>query len=280
FMAFNEYHLTISARASAHAPYLFFVAAAVYAFSRFLAAQRAVYLYAAGVSVGLAFYCKEHAALLLPVFLLMLLRARYRHWLRGAHAYLACAVFFLVIGPDLVWNLRADPETAHVTYSGRYLGQATYGAHLQRIGGIGLSPYPSVFYARSAVMSLHRFITGQELSGVTTEYHSVNPALGLLLLGAVLITTFRPTGHDPMRAFLLLMAWGIFGFFTLIEKGDAPYRLTPVNWVWVEATLIPAVVLAGARLGGLTGRWRTAAWIFAGVVLLYAVDSTVWRPTY
>jgi 4-amino-4-deoxy-L-arabinose transferase-like glycosyltransferase len=271
--AFNEYYLAVSARATAHVPHLFFVAVAIFAFSRFLAAQRAVYLYAAGVSVALAFYCKEHSALLLPVFLLTLLQARYRQWLRSPHVYLACATFVLVIGPDLFWNLNADPETARVTYGNQTVGQATYGHHLQRVGGVGFSPYPSMFYARRAVTSLHRQITGRELKDETPEYPSMNPALGLLLLGAVLITTFRPAGRDQMRGFLLLVFWGVFGFFTLIKKGDPPGRLDPVSWIWVEVTIIPAVILAGARLADATGKSRIAAWAFSGGVLLYA---TAW----
>src|SRR5262245_8742729 len=67
-LAFNEYYLAISSRATAHVPHLFFVVAAAFAFSRFLRAGRPVFLYAAAVSIGLAFYCKEHSALLLPVF--------------------------------------------------------------------------------------------------------------------------------------------------------------------------------------------------------------------
>jgi dolichol-phosphate mannosyltransferase len=105
-IAFNEYFLSFSARATANTPYLFFVTLAVFAFSRFLAAERARYLYAAAVATGLAFYCKEHAVLLLPVFLAMLLGATYRRWLRSPHLYLAVVVFALVIGPDLAWNLR------------------------------------------------------------------------------------------------------------------------------------------------------------------------------
>lgn len=276
-MAFNEYFLSFSARATANTPYLFLMTTAVYVFSRFLATERAVYLYTAAVTAGLAFYCKEHAVLLLPVFLSMLLGARYRRWLRGPHAYLAVAVFVLVIGPDLVWNLRADPDTAHVRYSGGYLAQATYGAHLRRIGGIGLSPYPAMFYAHGPVRQLVGFITGREFPG-ETDYHPVNPAIGLVLVGAVLITTVRSASSDPGRRFLLLLAWGVFVFFTLVKRGDPPYRLTAVSWVWVEVTLIPAVILAGARLAGLTGRWRAVAWIFTAVALMYAVDSLAWSP--
>lgn len=114
-MAFNDYFLSVSFRATAHVPHLFLATTAVYAFSRFIALQRPASLYLAGLSVGLAFYCKEHSALLLPVFFVTLLLPRYRQWLRRPHAYLACALFVLVIAPDVVWNLRADPETVRVT---------------------------------------------------------------------------------------------------------------------------------------------------------------------
>lgn len=272
-MAFNDYFLSVSARATAHVPHLFLVTAAVYAFSRFLGSQRAAWLYVAGLSVGLAFYCKEHAALLVPVFFATLLLPRYRQWLRGPHPYLACAAFVLVVAPDVVWNLRTDPETARVAYSGQAVGQATYRAHLQRVGGLGFSPYPAMFYGKRAVIALHELVTGTAPTDNTSEYESVNPVLGVVLLGSVLLTAFRSSGRDQVRPFLLLMALGIFGFFTLIEQGDPPYRLDPVSWVWVETTLIPAVVLAGARLAGAAGRWRIAAWALSVVALLYALDA-------
>lgn len=275
-MAFNDYFLSVSARATAHVPHLFLVTVAVYAFSRFLAAPHAAWLYLAGLAVGLAFYCKEHSALLLPVFFFTLLLPRNRQWLRGPHAYLACAVFVLVIGPDIVWNLQADAERVRVTYSGTEVGQATYGAHLQRIGGLGFSPYPAMFYGKSAILSLHQLVTGTELTDATAEYQSVNPVLGVVLLGSVLLTVFRPAEREHVRPFLLFMTLGIFGFFTFIEAGDPPYRLDPVSWVWVETTLIPAVILAGARLARAAGRWRSAAWAVSVLALLYAVDTAVW----
>lgn len=275
-MAFNDYFLSVSARATAHVPHLFLVAGAVYAFGRFLHAGRAGWLYVAALSVGLAFYCKEHAALLVPVFVATLLLPRHRAWLRGPHAYLAGAVFALVIAPDVVWNLRADPETARVAYAGQDVAQATYRAHLQRVGGLGVSPYPTMFYGKGAVMSLHQLVTGRELVDNTPEYDSVNPLLGLVLLGSILLTVVRRGGADPLRPFLLCMALGIFGFFTLIAQGDPPYRLDPVSWVWVETTLVPAVVLAGARLAGAAGRWRTAASALGVLGMLYALDAVVW----
>ena len=92
-MAFNEYYLNVSSRATAHVPNLLFVTAAVYAFSRFLATERPRYLYLAGASVGLAFYCKESTALLLPVFALTLLVSKHRRWLLKPQIYLACAAY-------------------------------------------------------------------------------------------------------------------------------------------------------------------------------------------
>jgi 4-amino-4-deoxy-L-arabinose transferase-like glycosyltransferase len=274
-LAFNEYFLSLSARATAHAPHLFLIAVALYAFSRFLGAQRAGYLYAAGAAVGLAFYCKEHSALLLPIFLAVLLQARYRHWLRGPHVYLACLVFVLVIGPDVYWNLTTPPGSKQVTYSDQPANQATYASHLKRFGGIGFSPYPSMFYGRSVVQPLHLAVTGRELRDETPEYNAMNPAVGVLLLGAVLLSTFRPPSREHIRTFLLVMFWAWFGFFTLIKKGNPPGRLDPASWIWVDVTMFPAIILAGACLAAATGRRRTVTWTLAGGALLYAAAATV-----
>jgi 4-amino-4-deoxy-L-arabinose transferase-like glycosyltransferase len=269
-LAFNEYYLGVSARATAHVPHLFFVALALFAFSRFLRTPRPASLYAAGAAVGLAFYCKEHSALLLPVFFVILLHSSYRQWLRGPHAYAAAALFVLVISPDLVWNMRTGSDGARVAYSDQPVEHATYWSHLARIGGIGFSPYPAMFYGRSAVEPLHRMLRGTELPDETPEYQPMNAALGVLLVGAVLVTTLRAGERDHLRLFLLLLFWGVFGFFTLIEKGSAQGRLDPVSWIWVEVTILPAVILAGARLAGAAGKTRIVLWACAGAALLYA----------
>jgi 4-amino-4-deoxy-L-arabinose transferase-like glycosyltransferase len=270
FLAFNEYYLNVSSRATAHVPNLLLVAGAVYAFSRFIATERVIHLYAAGASAGLAFYCKESTGLLLPVFALTLLIGKHRRWLLSPHLYLAVATYVLVITPDIAWNLRTNPNTATVTYNNQTHGQATYAAHLRRVGGLGLSPYPSMFYFRGPVTALYARITGSELKDETTEYWSVNSAIGALLVGAVVVTTVRGASPDQLRLFLLVMFWGIFTFFTLIKKGDPPGRLDPVSWIWVEVTIIPAIILAAARLGDLTGRWRVLSWTFATLALVTA----------
>ncbi len=275
-LAFNDYFLTVSARVTAHAPHLFLVTTALYTFSRFLRTERPAYLYAAGASVGIAFYAKEHAALLLPVFLLTLLHARYRQWLRTPHPYLAAAVFILVIGPDLIWNLTRGETAVQIAYGTEPdAPYNTYGGHLQRIGGLGVSPYPLMFYARGVVMPWHERLTGTALVDEVPEYRSLNRALGALFLGCVLITTLRPASQDRARGFLLLAFWVVFGLFTLIRPGNPPGRLDPVSWIWVEATMLPAIVFAGARLSDATGKWRIVTWAFAGGALAYAVRTAV-----
>ena len=267
--AFNEYFFFVAARATAHVPYLFFVAAAVFAFSRFLVSQRPRHLYAAAAMLGLAFYSKEHAALLLPPLILLLFRREYRRWLGTPHPYLACGLFLAILVPDIAWNLRTDPETARVAYGDGEVRHATYRSHLERIGGIGFSPYPLMFYGRTAVKDLHHRITGGELADETAEYASMNPVLGVLLLGSVALATLGRITGDPMRGTLVALFWGIFGFFTVIARGNPPGRLDPVSWIWVESTLILAAVLAGACMAAAPGRLRAVVWVLAGAALLY-----------
>jgi 4-amino-4-deoxy-L-arabinose transferase-like glycosyltransferase len=274
-LAFNEYYLNVSSRVTAHVPYLLLVTAAIYAFSRFLATRRPRYMYLAGLSVGLAFYCKEHSALLLPVFFLALLYRDHRRWLATPHPYLAAIVFALVISPDLYWNLQTRSEQTETTYGNRTVTQANYSSHLRRFGGIGLSPYPLMFYARSAVQTVAEATAGAEYRDETPEYRSSNPALGLLLIGCVLLTTVGRAPRDDFRRVLLIQFWFVFTFFTLIAPGAAPGRLDPVSWIWVESTILAATMLTGARLAGARGIWRIAISGFAGATLVYAVIAVI-----
>lgn len=268
--AFNEYYLTISSRATAHVPHLFLVASALYLFSRFLATDRAAFAYAAGGAAGLAFYCKEHSALLLPVFFLTLLRAPYRARLRQPHVYLACAAFVLVILPDVLWNLRTNPQTARVAYSDQAVSHATYRNHLARVGGLGLSPYPSMFYGRDAVQAAHVAVTGRPIEDDTPEYQPMNPAIGILLLAGVVLTTARRSTREAVGGLLVVAFWFVFLFFTFIKKGESVGRLDPASWIWVESTLISATLMTGARLAELSGLTRVVAWASGGATLLVA----------
>jgi 4-amino-4-deoxy-L-arabinose transferase-like glycosyltransferase len=277
-MAFNEYYLNVSSRATAHVPNLLFVTTAVYAFSRFLISERPRYLYLAAAAMGLAFYCKESTALLLPVFAIALLMSTQRRWLLKPQVYLACVIWFLVITPDLVWNLTENAATAKVTYNNQTVGQASYATHLKRIGGLGVSLYPSMFYFRDTIRSSYLQITGRPLTDNTAEYESVNPAIGVLLLGGVVATTLRLRGRDQFRLFLLLMFWGIFGFFSMIRPGDPGGRLDAVSWIWVETTLVAAVVLAGARLADVSASWRRLVWPVAVAALVWACVRLLLAP--
>ncbi len=269
-LAFNEYFLDVSSRATAHVPHLLLACTAIWAVSRFLRTERPVYLYATGLALGVAFYAKEHSALLLPLFFLALLQTSQRRWLLRPRAWVAVAVFALCLLPDVAWNLRTDPEAAAVDYAGQTLGQATYASHLRRIGGLGLSPYPLMFYARPVVQAASRLTTGAPLADATPEYQSMNPVLGLLVLAGVLATLRRPRGVPDVGRLLLTVFCGIVVFFTLIRPGSPPGRLDPVSWIWVEVSMFPAVVLAGGWLAGLTGPRRIVAWGVTIAALAYA----------
>jgi hypothetical protein len=43
-----------------------------------------------------------------------------------------------------------------------------------------------------------------------------------------------------------------------------------VSWIWVEVTIVPAVMMAGARLAGVNGRWRLPLSAVAAAALVWA----------
>jgi 4-amino-4-deoxy-L-arabinose transferase-like glycosyltransferase len=273
-LAFNEYFLNISARVTAHAPYLLFATLALVAFGWFLLARRTIFLYAAAIALGLGFYCKEHIVLLLPVFFATLLLARHRSWLRTPHPYLAAALFAGVIATDVVWNAGASQDVNRVTYGNRDAAQATYASHLKRIGGVGLSVYPLAFYGHDTTMAVYRAVTGEEMDDNTSEYLSMNLAFGFVLVASVLFTTVRAAAADPLQPFLLIAFWMVFGFFTLIRRGDSP-GLDSVSWIWVDVTMIPAAVMAGALVTRATGPIRAGVWLVIVAAAAYTVTRTV-----
>jgi 4-amino-4-deoxy-L-arabinose transferase-like glycosyltransferase len=275
-LAFNEYFLAFSSRATANTPYLFLVTASVLMFSRSLGNEGPLGLYGAAVATGLAFYCKEHAVLLLPIFAVVVL-VYHRGWLWRPHPYLAAVLFVLIIAPDVWWNATTDPETARVSYSDSYVAQSTYAAHLRRVGGLGLSPYPAMFYARGPVTGLLRWVTGREVPDVA-GYPSLNPVIGIVLVLGVLAATFGHAPREKERRLLLALGWGVFLFFTAVRRGDPPNRLSSVSWLWVESTLIPAVIMGGIWLSTLSGRLRLTAWVISALALFYAVESLLSFP--
>ena len=118
-----------------------------------------------------------------------------------------------------MWNSRASAGTARVSYGGQVVEQATYRSHLERVGGLGLSPYPLMFYVRDVVQAVAVGVTGRALENDTPEYSSLNIVLGVVLLGAVLVTTVRHHRFQPPALLFLTTFWGVFLFFTLIAPG-------------------------------------------------------------
>jgi hypothetical protein len=173
--------------------------------------------------------------------------------------YLACGLFFCLIAPDIVWNVRMDDTDAATTYR----------RHLARIGGIGFSRYPLAFFHRDLVEWLEPRLTGRRFVDYIEEYETMNPILGLLLLGSVAAVAFRPAlARGRARPFFLILFGLVFGFFTLMIPSDQTF-LDPVSWAWVDSTLIPAVILAGACLAAASLLWRIVLWptAFAGILL-------------
>jgi 4-amino-4-deoxy-L-arabinose transferase-like glycosyltransferase len=272
-LAFNDYYLSVSARATAHVPHLLLVTGAMYAYGRFLQTQRARYVYAAAACAGLAFYAKEHSALLMPVFFIALLATSQRRWLRTPHPYLAAVLFAACIAPDLYYNVTTRSEVT-VNYSGERVRVATYRDHLKRIGGLSLSPYPTMFYARPVAMAATRQLTGSEPTDFTPEYRTVNPLLGVMLIAGVILTAATRRARDDLQRFLLIQFAFVFLFFSLIQPGNPPGRLDAASWIWVETTILPAVVLTGGRLAELHGVARRVAWAGVAALLGWAVVAT------
>jgi hypothetical protein len=145
---------------------------------------------------------------------------------------------------------------------------------LKRIGGVGLSVYPLAFYGHDVTMAAYRATTGAAMDDNTSEYPAMNFAIGAVLVGSVLFTTVRPAAADPLQPFLLIAFWTVFTVFTLIKRGDSP-GLDPVSWIWVDVTMIPASIMAGAVVTRLTGVSRLAAWLVIIVAATYAAGTTV-----
>jgi len=236
-LAFNEYHIRVTTIATSHAPHLFLVGLAILAFLEFLRDPRPSLLYTTTAAVGIAFYSKEHSALLLPVFLVMLFFSNQRHWLRSPHLVLSGTLFGVLIVPDLLWNVLGSPTKEQVTYLD----------HFARVGGFGFSPYALMFFARDWTLSAYEVLLNRPLFDSLDEYSSMNGVLGLFLLAAVVLMSLKSRRADPGTRLLIAVFWWFVLFFCLITPGQTK-RLDPVSWTWVDAVLYPATALSGALL--------------------------------
>ena len=136
-LGFNEYHIGVSALATEKSYYLFFMIAATYFLCEFHRTSKLSAASLAGGALGLGMLCKYLTALVIPAFGIAFLLAG--TWRRlQARAVLALGLTLLaVMTPDLWWNV------AHRDTIGS--AAANVGDHLQRVGGLGISPYPLLF---------------------------------------------------------------------------------------------------------------------------------------
>jgi hypothetical protein len=180
---------------------------------------------------------KEITSLLVPVFLLTLLAGKTtRKWLRRREPYIAAAIFFIVISPDIFRNVLTPIETQNPIY---YMN---YADHLSRLAGFGLNEQPWLFYFGQGVewLKIPHYNSFSEMP----FQHLV---MGIALWVAVLLATFRHR-KDALMAFLLIMFWSIFLFFSLI-KTDVPIRYSPGMqtdpriWYWVDRTMLAATLI-------------------------------------
>lgn len=262
-LAFERYHVRVSARAIDLPFDLFFVALAIYCVSRFLAADAddarsaGRWLIAAGAASALGFLCKEFTALMLPViFISVLLLKRHRLFRRPA-LWLSAAVFVLVISPDVhasltttqadrdalfarqqeVWQQRGvsfhDMEAIADGYFMSYADQ------LSRFRSFGFNPEVLYFYFGDLLDSL-----GIPHGNSFQEFPYMNPWLaGVLWIGVIVAARRR---KDPLTVFLLTMFVVMLIPFLLVRLGEARGAFPTDEqalWYWVDRTMLAAALL-------------------------------------
>jgi 4-amino-4-deoxy-L-arabinose transferase-like glycosyltransferase len=260
-LSVNRYLVASSAWAGDLSFDLFFVAAAMWAFSRFLWATQvadrsgkgsnvvqtafevwpARWFYMAALFTGLGFLCKEITSLLIPVFFLTVLAGKTtRKWLLRREPYIAALVFFIVISPDIFRNILTPVETQDAYV---YMN---YADHLSRFAGIGFNEQPWLFYFGQGVEWLKI-----RIENGFSEMPFQHLVMGIALWFAVLFATFSRR-KDALTVFLLIMFWSIFLFFALI-KTDMPttrqnIATDPKMWYWVDRTMLAATLLLAKEI--------------------------------
>lgn len=255
-LAVDRYHINISARAIDLSFDLFFIALAMWAFSRFLHSVRITreqdltpqpkWLYVAAIASGLGFLCKEITALILPVFFLTFLFSKERYWLKRKDPWIAVLLFFIVISPDILWNLITSVQSQKAGY---YMN---YKDHLSRISSLGWNDQPWLFYFGD-VFDWLDIPYRNEFS----EFHFINPLLGIILWAGVIYCVLCKN-KDSLTVFLLVMFIVIFVFFASINLKTptrSGLRTDAVGaWYWVDRTMLAATLLSGRLLALVTTR--------------------------
>lgn len=276
-VAINEYHVGISAFATEKPYYLLASCGAVHCFGEFL--RNSTSRNAAWVGGTLAFgvMCKYLTLLLIPVFAVAMLVGRAGPRVDRRVLWVAVVVFAVLVAPDVLWT-AFHPDTAGTN-------SANLGDHFRRIGGLGFSRQPLVFYLRDLRNAVYP-VLGLSFGDPAAEYPTMNGLMGLALLGGVVFVTteqlwraMRRTRDDVAEpsdiavSLLLLWFWVVFGFFLAIRPGTPKPGMDAVVWLWVDATLLPAVLLVGQRAAALRGVPRIVAAAVLGAAGLLALTN-------
>ena len=142
-LAFNEFHIGLSATAEGRVFMLFFAALALLSFTRFLRTERSTHLYLAGLFTALAHLSTERGMLLLPAFGAALLFKRYRGWLLRPAPYIAALPTLAAIG----FALDSDAVRFRMVL----------------IDGLGFDPRFTMFYLRDIAAGIARLGEGLEV---------------------------------------------------------------------------------------------------------------------
>jgi len=257
-LCFNEYHVSMSALAIQISWYMLFSALAILFFLDYLDRRAGWRLVLAAVFAALSFLSYEIGGLTILILAIYAL-IRLGPGLFGRREfYLAAALGLAIILPDMLANLKSG--TAGESYD----------SLLGRIVGIGFNPQYAAFLGRDLLEYLYPLLLGRSFVDYGGTYKAMNPLMGILLGGSVLYCLLTipgwVRGRMPRHAlFHLLLFFGVFGFFTLIETQEN-YTL----WFWVGIILLPGAVLAGGVIA-LAGTYLRAGAI--GIAVIGAVIS-------
>lgn len=284
----ERYHATISGRAIDLPLDLFFVALAMFAFSRFLdtltrpgsAVGRSRWLYLTAASCALGFLCKELTGIMLLALLATFVALRRTDWLLRRQPWLAAALFLVLVSPDFyasftaipadrsaLWDkqkesilrmrtalqrpeIRTELEEDAPTATGLFM---SHGDQLSRFRSVGFNSEPFYFYFGGLLDGL-----GIQHVNNFVEFPFLHPAMGILLWAGVLSASLR-SSKDSLTIFCLTMFVVAFVPFALVELGEPRGKMATdgaMLWYWGDRTMLPAMLLTAREIGRWLQRLR------------------------
>jgi tetratricopeptide (TPR) repeat protein len=273
-----QFHIHFSRTVIQTAPLLFFVTISLYLFWKSIKENRAKHILLTGVSLGFAYLCEETAAFLLLIFFIYLLLSRKLSlWLKSPQTYIALAIFFVIISPDIFWNLSSNSSdiTFHLSRAARFKG---------------ISLLPSSLFIGELLLMFPKdpvaFIGGFGRHAIwTMAYPTLHWVLGIFCILAVVLSLRR--WKDPFTRLMLISFSVVFLFFTFAASAGFARNY---NFWWASIIFIPAIVLAGELFSrlfekGTPGKILSllaAAYLFAHALLFLEIRDPVYvrRPYF